>query len=733
LKPIRFSRPSSLFSLLLMGCLLIPLLAACTGGGQGRPVAPTPPVTSNVDPNGVSGNVTIKNPEDLGVDSITQIACNGAKAAISGGGAVIKDGNLIISQPGTYWISGTLKGSVFVSPDYKEDQAGNEAEARGEVELVLAGVTLSATEGPAIYIKKTSKATITLVDQTKNVLEDAVSYSRENLEEEMDAALLSKNDLVIRGTGSLEVTGHYQNGIKCKDILTIEGGSYKVNAVENAITGRDALVIGGGSFLISAGQDGLQATLADNSSLGYVVIYGGEFTVAAGDEAFQATTDLLIKSGSFNVAATGNAFSAGVNLLWENAVAHSVSAGNDALKAESGLLEIRSGTLSLTSENDGIDTVDLLISGGTVTLSSKQKNAVNAAGNVTVSGGELDLTVLGVTYKTSTSSSVGGWGSSSGSYETNSDGYYKLEQRGIEANGAITVSGGNIKLTTTGHAMVAGGDILITGSSTSLVIDAYYKNCNSKGISTSSNLVIEDGTVEILRSYEALEGYNVYIRGGNLHILSSDDGINATGEASSSSSVGKPGGGMPAGDNNVIEISGGSVYLDASGDGIDSNGDFLITGGSLVLSGPSDSANAPIDIGDGGCLFAYTGGTLIAAGSGGMAETPSVTEDGALPYIFLGAEIPSGTTVSVKDSAGNILLHFDNPKQANSIILGTEAFALGESYTITIGTTEFTVTLSSIATTVGATISGGFGPGGGMHGGGPATPPAPGGPGGKPH
>ena len=44
-----------------------------------------------------------------------------------------------------------------------------------------------------------------------------------------------------------------------------------------------------------------------------------------------------------------------------------------------------------------------------------------------------------------------------------------------------------------------------------------------------------------------------------------------------------------------IQISGGVLRVNASGDGIDSNGDLTVSGGKTYLSGPVNSGNGILD------------------------------------------------------------------------------------------------------------------------------------------
>lgn len=100
---------------------------------------------------------------------------------------------------------------------------------------------------------------LTLADGTVNTLTDAETYTYAAGEDEPNAALFSKEDLTINGTGSLTVTGRYNNGIASKDDLVIVDGSITVNAAHDGIRGKDSISVRGGTITVTAGGDGLKA------------------------------------------------------------------------------------------------------------------------------------------------------------------------------------------------------------------------------------------------------------------------------------------------------------------------------------------------------------------------------------------------------------------------------------------------------------------------------------------
>ena len=134
------------------------------------------------------------------------------------------------------------------------------------------------------------------------------------------------------------------------------------------------------------------------------------------------------------------------------------------------------------------------------------------------------------------------------------------------------------------------------------------------GAHADGNTTVSGGTLNITECYEGLEGATVDITGGEIHIVASDDGINAAG-GNDQSGFGPWQDAFSGSSEYYINISGGVIYIDASGDGIDSNGDLTVTGGEIYIDGPTSDGDGALDYDGTGTI---TGGTLVAVGSNGM-------------------------------------------------------------------------------------------------------------------
>ena len=175
-----------------------------------------------------------------------------------------------------------------------------------------------------------------------------------------------------------------------------------------------------------------------------------------------------------------------------------------------------------------------------------------------------------------------------------------------------------------------------------------------------------------------------------------------------------PGSQSASDDDVYIKITGGTITVNASGDGIDSNGNLYITGGTVYVAGPTSNGDGALDY-DGEASI--TGGTLIAAGSSGMAQGMGSNSTQCSILVNLSETIAAGSVISLKDSSGNVLISWTSPKQFSSVVISTAELVQGSTYTLVTGDTQTEVTLSSVATTSGnAGFGGGFGGAGGRGG-----------------
>jgi len=315
--------------------------------------------------------------EDLVTDydsSATFIHGDGSDVTIEGSGAALVDGKVKITKAGTYVLSGEINTQILV-----------EATANDLVYLVLNGVTITCEDSSAIYGSQSDKIVITLYENTENRVSDGSVYVYDNAaDDEPNAVIFSKDDLVLNGTGSLVAEGNYEEGIRSKDDLLIISGTYQITSILDAVQGKDSVTIADGEFTIQAGNDAIKASNDTESDKGYVVINGGTFLISAGDDAFHAETSMTINGGDITIT---ECFEGIEGLTVEiNGGNISLYASDDGINAaggsdegegffgggmfggnENAVVTINGGTIYVNAAGDGIDSNGYLyVNGGTI-------------------------------------------------------------------------------------------------------------------------------------------------------------------------------------------------------------------------------------------------------------------------------------------------------------------------------------------------------------------------------
>ncbi|GAF08336.1 carbohydrate-binding domain-containing protein [Paenibacillus pini] len=227
----------------------------------------------------------------------TSITLSGAGANVVKGSGAKVDGSVItISSAGTYVLSGKLSdGSIVI--DAGDDDI---------VHLVLNGAQIQSSTSSAIHVKGAGKTVLTLSEGTENVISDGKTYTgQESAKDGPTAAIYSKDDLTINGTGKLSVQGNFKDGITSKDDLKIVSGTLNITAADDGIVGRDLTAVKEGNITIQAGGDGIKSTNDSGTDKGYLVIGAGAFVIDAGSDGLQAATSMLINGGSYNLRTGG--------------------------------------------------------------------------------------------------------------------------------------------------------------------------------------------------------------------------------------------------------------------------------------------------------------------------------------------------------------------------------------------------------------------------------------------
>lgn len=186
-----------------------------------------------------------------------------------------------------------------------------------------------------------------------------------------------------------------------------------------------------------------------------------------------------------------------------------------------------------------------------------------------------------------------------------------------------------------------------------------------------------------------MEAQNITVENGNIDIKASDDGINAAGGNDSSAYTGgrdKMTGEYTASGSGSVLISGGTIVINALGDGIDSNGSLEITGGNTTVTGPTQGDTSVLDYDTVGTI---TGGTFTGTGSSSMAQTLVGSGQGVITFTANGS---AGSQVEVKDGSGKSVAVFTPDLSYQYVVVSNGEIVSGQTYTVSVGGNYSTIT-----------------------------------------
>lgn len=443
---------------------------------------------------------------------------------------------------------------------------------------------------------------------------------------------------------------------------TVSGGGVDIDGSTVTITTAGTYVVSGTL------SDGRIVVNADDSSKVQIVLDGASVSCSSSAALYVINADkvfLTLADGTTNALATTGDFVE----TDDNNVDGAVFAKDDLAINGTGALDVTcSAGHGIVCKND------LRLVSGAVSVNASS-HAIQAKDSVAVCGGTWDL--------------AGG-----------TDGIHCANDEDT-AKGWIYVTGGTIGITAASDGFDASGVLQIDGGTITV-------NAGDDGIHAEYELAINGGTIDVQQSYEGVEGSKVYVTSGSTTIYSTDDGINAAGDPSTTSSgLGGMGGGMGSDDSAYLLVSGGIVIIDApGGDGVDSNGDFDMTGGEVYISGPTNGGNGSIDYGD-GATATITGGTIMCAGASGMQETFGTSSSQASALVSLSGS--AGDTITVSDASGTVLGSFVCVEDYDVVVVSCAGMVSGGSYTITAGSDSTTITMDSVVYDDGGSGMGGMG------------------------
>ena len=546
------------------------------------------------------------------------ITLSGDSASVQGAGAQASADGVVISSAGTYVVSGELTdGQLLVD-------AGDD----DKVQLVLAGATIHNEGGPAICVRNADMCFVTLDAGTENSLSDGSSYALEDDSNEPYATLFSRCDLTLNGSGTLNVTSAYRHAVCSKDDLVVVSGTYNISAVEDGLRGRDSVKVRDGVFTIQAGGDGIKSNKDDDPMKGFVSIDGGTFDIQSGDDAVQGKTLVRLAGGSMAVAANDDAFHSDLEMHLLDASIEA-SAGDDAFHAETNLT-VDGGTVNVTSCNEGYEAEKVYVNGGDTHI---------VASGAGVNASAADLSDDADADTVSSTLPNGGTPGAPG-----------------KGGGAATPD--------------AGGQAPAGAQQSGQAPDAAAQQGRQA-----------PGAAGVQQGGQAPDAAGAQ-QGGSAPEPPAGDNAGGAGVIDPGQQGGDPaaGGGVGQADSScLIRVNGGYLVVDSVGDAIDSNGNVEVTGGVLLVSGPTSDGDGAFDYAGSATI---SGGTVLMVGSTGMAQSFT---GGTQAFAMTSASGEAGQSVCVVDGSGNVVASFTATKRFDMVLASSAAFAEGGEYALVIG------------------------------------------------
>ena len=410
-----------------------------------------------------------------GTQILLKLAGTSATIENNNGCVDVKEKSATITCPGAYYVTGEAS-------DFQVVVNTPAAENEGNTGIYLHNATIKSSNSP-ILVANADKTVLHLVKGTTNVVEDGNGnhvFTKVNGEQDTSkAAIYARDDLNIKGAGTLTVKGKFKNGIQCSNDLKIKNGNITVEAEENAIKGKGSLQISGGTLNLTAKKgDGLESDECEEAQdgscknivegKGIVDIRGGNVTINAADDGIDAANYIRISdstdAATVKVTATGKGLVAEKYIYVDGGKTEVKSTGDDALHTHWQIL-LNAGEVTVNAKDDGIHADSALyMKGSTINVVTANEGIeaykIFAEGGITATFATND----GWNGAGGPKENAGGYSmfSESSGHIVVSGGYHYIASKGdmidvFDANGSAKMTGGVLILEITGQSYESQG------------------------------------------------------------------------------------------------------------------------------------------------------------------------------------------------------------------------------------------------------------------------------------
>lgn len=350
--------------LALVLSLSVMLTAGCANRQETQNSLPTDPTAVQLDETMFTER---DRKEEYDPQTAIQIELKG-DTAISTANSVRIDGNTVtITEDGTYLLTGALaQGSIIVD-------AGD----RAKPQLVLQGVDVTS-EAAALEIRGADKVFVTLAEGTENTLSGGTGDA-------VDGTVFSKQDLTFNGSGSLAVISNEGHGIVCKDDLVFTGGSYQIQSASHGLDVNDSVrITDHTSLTMHTGKDGIHCENGEDPEKGFVYMEKGSLNITAEGDGLSAGAYVRILDGSVVVLAGGGH----ENGTKEHSDFFGGFMGGGRPQRPR---EVQAGTSEDSNSMKGLKAAgEITVAGGSFVMDTAD-DCIHSNGNIAISGGSFDL------------------------------------------------------------------------------------------------------------------------------------------------------------------------------------------------------------------------------------------------------------------------------------------------------------------------------------------------------
>ena len=342
-----------------------------------------------------------------------------------------------------------------------------------------------------------------------------ISLNKDSAQIKGEGAEFADNVLTIKSAGTYEISGNLQGRIQVeadeKDKVNII-----LAGVEVACDNYAPFTVWDADRTVVCLKEGTENIFTDGNTYGEV---SGVTEDEAPAAAVYSKDDIVfLGEGTLVVEASSNDGITGKDELIFQGGKYKITAKDDGIVGKDSVA-IKNGEFVITAEGDGIKSTEdtdankgfISIEDGTFEINSNN-DGIQAETYCYITGGDFNIVTEGVENDSQTEESV--------------------SAKGIKAKVDVTICGGEFNIDSADDSIHSNDTMTIDSGNFTVAT-------GDDGLHSDNTVLINSGNITITESYEGIEAENIIIKGGDIDIKASDDGINAANGESAEGMDGK--------------------------------------------------------------------------------------------------------------------------------------------------------------------------------------------------